>query len=698
MPAMDRKAGSSSAKKFHCSQCSRSYTKLEHLLRHQRTHSNSKPFQCNQCGRSFGRKDVLGRHERLHASQPQQANSSPETTRPVTSHETLSEMPGSSSLEAPGLLDIPSFEQPDLSINHDMMECDNLLEWLMPDFLGSSDIPLPSIDYFHHLNPRAPPESGFPTTDDLQGHSPHEPGKTAVQQSYRLIDDLTKRFHTELHQSGITTEFLDFCLTEFFGRISPCFPVIHEPTFTPKETLPPLLLNMVALGSLFVCHPGSLEKGETLWRLGHIAVATSWQTLIGLRGPRDSCDGVQLVLTALLGQTYALLSRNEDIRTTALVWHGLGFYWARVSGMYAVEDLQQDEIPCAESCEPEKNAAWRRWAAIEVQRRSILGHYIIDGLISQTSGSPASARHLINSLVASCSDGAFSAKTADDWIVEMKKSTSSRKPFNEIFVSIFSSDYSANPLSLPRFSISVVLEGIQSLIADLRETSGPVVGSISKQQIIKALINLYENNLSGQKSADDIALLLRWHTICLELSTPSVLLYRELCQAYGIPESLTDQATKANHGNEPLHLSQWASSTNATRGILHAIAISKLLHHISLKQAHAPHIPASIFASGMTIGGYCLANGKVAILPRDLVWRDVWHAVLSGNVSLPPESTESSNLQQTLGKSSHPVHLPQELNSLLIGLRTIASRWSISSHLDRVIQHLSELARNSPSV
>lgn len=576
------------------------------------------------------------------------------------------------------------------------MECDNLLEWLMPDFLSSSDIPLPLTDYSHQLNQRVPSGSSLPITDGLQGHCPNEPGKTAVQQSYRLIDDLAKKFHTELHQSGITTELLDSCLKEFFERMSPCFPVIHLPTFSPKETLPPLLLNMVALGSLFVCLPESLEKGEVLWRLGHIAVATSWQTLIGLRGPRDACDGVQLVLTALLGQTYALLSRNERIRATALVWHGLGFYWARISGMYAVKDLQQ--IPRAEAPESEKTGAWMKWAAVEVQRRAILGHYIIDGLISQTSGSPASARHLINSLTGACSNDAFPAKTAVQWIVEMERSTPTGKPFNEIFVSIFSSDYDANSLHLSSFSVSVVLEGIQSLIADIRETSGPVVGSVSKQQVTQALINIHENNLSGRELTNDIALLLRWHTICLELSAPSVLLYRALCRTHGIPESLTDQATKANYENETFHLGQWSRSANAMRGVLHATAISKLLHHIVLKQAHAPHIPASIFASAITIGGYCLANGKVANLPVDFTWRAAWHAVLSENTSCPRQSTEAAQFQQTFWDSSRPVHLLIELNSLLIGLRTIASRWSISFYLDCVVQHLSELVRASPSV
>jgi hypothetical protein len=53
-------------------------------------------------------------------------------------------------------------------------------------------------------------------------------------------------------------------------------------------------------------------QGEALWRLAHTAVATSWQSLITHRGPYDACKGVQLLVTALLGQIYGALSKVGD--------------------------------------------------------------------------------------------------------------------------------------------------------------------------------------------------------------------------------------------------------------------------------------------------------------------------------------------------------------------------------------------------
>ncbi|KAI5785792.1 hypothetical protein EDC01DRAFT_595175, partial [Geopyxis carbonaria] len=50
-----------------CDQCSRAFSRAEHLERHQTTHlpSNAtKSFVCNSCGKGFTRKDVLTRHIR----------------------------------------------------------------------------------------------------------------------------------------------------------------------------------------------------------------------------------------------------------------------------------------------------------------------------------------------------------------------------------------------------------------------------------------------------------------------------------------------------------------------------------------------------------------------------------------------------------------------------------------------------------
>ncbi|KAL4807517.1 fungal-specific transcription factor domain-containing protein [Aspergillus unguis] len=52
-----------------CTTCGRSFARLEHLKRHERSHTKEKPFECPDCARCFARRDLLLRHQqKLHAT------------------------------------------------------------------------------------------------------------------------------------------------------------------------------------------------------------------------------------------------------------------------------------------------------------------------------------------------------------------------------------------------------------------------------------------------------------------------------------------------------------------------------------------------------------------------------------------------------------------------------------------------------
>ncbi|KAL3426759.1 C2H2 type zinc finger domain protein [Phlyctema vagabunda] len=712
------------AKKFRCPTCDRSFTKSEHLARHARSHSKVKPYVCSICSKAFGRQDVLARHKKVHnnskdahaagswgASETAQNEFRNEPQDGV--HSEIYDQSPAGNYPPPSFPHEETVPQNQLEPSQPWTQGGDMLDFLLSDTNTHWPVTLPVVQFESSAIQPDLEDSVIPQFNQqsgpLPGHGPGSgsgptpgpgPGHHAMHQLSKLIADLSSGLTAEIESTGITSGFLDTCLHVFFERFHTSFPVLHKATFQVRESSHPLLLNIIALGSLFVGAKDAIPKGEALWRLAHTAVATSWQALMSTRGPRDECDGVQLVLTALTGQTYALLSKNQSLRMTSQVFHGLGFYWARQCGWYNMKEYNLADVPSLDTPEYEKNEAWRVWAAREVQNRAILGHYILDGQISQFSGHSPSARHVTNSLLTPTCEDAFAASTANDWILEMGKLQSGSFSFRELYVMLSSKgpDLYRPDYRLSNFSIRVILEGMQSLVSDLQDGGGVAVGTPSQSEIAWTLLRLHRERLghSDQTSVENMELLVRWHAICLNLATPATMLCQRLCSVYNIKQHLHRDIEKKDTTPQELDLPVWANSIDGRRALLHAMAIQDLVDRLPLGRSHAIHLPAAIFAVATIYSARCIANLSTISVPKSILWEDVWSIRLDlDNAGTPNETQDQKNMDAFLrGREAsetktteHRVgrNLMYDLNSLQITLSSMSLRWGVSHAMDDIL-------------
>ncbi|KAL2868718.1 C2H2 type zinc finger domain protein [Aspergillus lucknowensis] len=714
---MPKPTASHGGKSLICHVCARGFSKAEHLRRHERCHTGSKPFVCKECRRSFARQDALTRHEKLHtravATKQAQARQSLQLPQ-VTSLDTLAWDTSREQAEAVAAsAQSQTWETPDANQTSGMQstvsdldfgliwpDSENLFQSIMSsDTPDQWQIPLGALPIPPVVQDISGMTFGSPNSFDDRASSigtiPSGGSHQAVRDVSDMVTSSSSSVTAAIKATSITSVFLDECLHMFFVRFIPTFPILHRATFVFRDCTHPLLLNAMALGSLYLGPKDSVAKGEALWRLAHTAVSTSWQSLITHRGPYDACSGVQLLLTALLGQIYGALSKDRAVRTASQVFRPLGFFWARHCGMLDSEPFSIEDIPLPGALASEKDQKWRTWAAREIQQRALLAYYILDGLVAQMSGDGASTRHVANPLNPPSGETAFDANSADEWLTQMRSQKLEQHSFRLIFRSLFPPTESLRPLDyqLSAFSLRVILEGLQSLVSDSDEYDLAAVGVPGRSDVQRALAQVHEAITMSihLSSSERLEVLLRWHTICLDTMINSTVLCRHVCTRYEIPQHVSGGSQTLRSGFDML---KWVQTEDARRALLHAIAIQDIVEQLPRGRAHVIHMPSSLFAAATVYVVFALAGAANIYLPRTIVWRDALlaHADLNLGCETVRSSTGSGTSRFVMegGTNSPPGvavvrNLLYEMNSMQKLFRCLISQWGIAHDMEEIV-------------
>ena len=704
-----------SARKYSCTICGRSYAKAEHLTRHQRTHTGVKPFVCTSCDHHFSRQDSLARHQQRsghgrsnddsnvsRAVTPPSANDNWQWTDGEEAASSLTFFNSTGGQPHHGTDQVHQSTDP-VPMDPDIYDPFLQLTWpdsedLLQSILNNSiDPTVPNIET---LPPQVPPTVGSEASRQVP--SPWLPqddvgrpreGSEAVRNVSQIIADVSTNVASDAESTTLSPAFLDECLHLFFDQFTPAFLVFHRPTFAYREWTHPLLLNAIALGSLFLREERHVRQGEALWKLAHVAVATSWHSLIQHKAPNDRCNGVQLVGTAFLGQTYAMLSRNHKLRMTSQIFHSLGFYWARECGMYTSR-LDFTLPHTLELSNESLIHEWRQWAADEVQLRVLLAHYILDSQLAHFISAPTSQRHTSNSLRIPCSDALFCASTAAEWAKLLRAESVELPTFRELFWLLYSDRHGASgvTLMLPSLAIKVVIEGLRSVILEAAVVDGPVLGAPSTTATFKALGRVHSYLLSADhlSNGHKTELLLRWHAVCIDATANSVTICQDLCSIHSIEQSVFGR--RKSEG-DPIHTKTWTATPHSRKALLHAAAVYENLDHLPFSHAHSIHIPMSIFAAAVIYCAFLLGSVSTITVPSEINWSSLMDiGPIQYETDLPANTAHSTLRRFIFGLpptgAMKQRNLLYELNVFLLRLRQMVQPWGVAAELEDMLRQL----------
>ncbi|KIN02730.1 hypothetical protein OIDMADRAFT_102782 [Oidiodendron maius Zn] len=681
--------------------------------RHERGHTGARPYVCKECKRPFARQDALARHEKLHTrteysqcpSPPASHASKQSLLSPSSSGQlavsdngsATTRRTGTTASAPPEYMDFDLIWPDSEELLENLVSLDSSTQWqsslgTLPISIGgngTSNTNFESVNSFHDK------------TSSI-GVIPCGESHQAVHNVSEMVTALSSTVTAAVEATSITSVFLDECLHMFFVRFIPTFPVLHRSTFVFRECTKPLLLNAMAIGSLYLGPKDSIEKGEALWRLAHVAIATSWETLITHRGPYDPCPGVQLVVTALLGQVYGALSKNRAIRTTSQAFHALSFFWARQCSVSEKDLYAADALPPFNASDSEKDKCWRTWAAKEIQQRAVLGHYLLDGLVSRMSDGMPSVRHTANRYRPPSTEAIFEARTADEWISQLGTRESVQYSFRSIVHSLFqpaSHGQILNGHIFSAFSFRVILEGLQSLVSDCDSEDFPILGVPTKSELRQALAQVQDciANSPHLSNSERLETLLRWHTICLDACIDSSHLCRSICARYDISQHVCP----VGGAIEPdIDIITWVHTVDARRSLLHAIAIQEIVEQLPRGRAHVIHIPSSLFAAATVYVVFSLGGQNSVNTPNIINWQtalstDFDSSLLSGQ----PDGMGQSETQRYMrgeyssvfGKMGTTQNLLYELNSMQKLFRCLCSQWGIAYDMADVLDQWNAL-------
>ncbi|KAJ9134456.1 hypothetical protein NKR23_g10096 [Pleurostoma richardsiae] len=447
-----------------CQYCHKQFKRLEHLRRHERTHTRERPFVCD-CGQSFTRKDLLARHARLtHSSR------------------SASSLPPVDDDEVPPTCDAAGMSAggPDAFWDPDFMARD-----VLPSSLFDTSFQFPATPSSFQP-PKISSSSRFSShlpavDDDLDDATAVQDTEDDEQASgsfctipvpWSITAPIYERILAEVREfsnvlpaecSLPSRNSLSWYLEKYLRCGHEFMPFIHSATFQTEQKSVELLLAIAAVGSLYRFESRNsyalyfMSKAILREKIRRDDIQITSGLLDGqshlIRGETHDPGKIQTFILLIYFASWA----DKQIRPDACTLSGQLLMMVRDNGI-----SEPDEIPL--------DIDWLSWVAAEERRRTYFAAYAVFGLHSIAFDLPP--------LILNHEVGLFLPGFAEQWKAEnaaqwLQAPRQAGCPFQEGLRSLFNGTDISTFASVSAFSNYLLIHGVlQQIYIDRHGSTG----------------------------------------------------------------------------------------------------------------------------------------------------------------------------------------------------------------------------------
>jgi hypothetical protein len=471
----------------------------------------------------------------------------------------------------------------------------NAIAELQPDWLESPDATKSQSDY----NPAPSTKRLWFTPnheaqEDVPPSGPATPPATQMTFPQIEVDDHYRR---QLHQSLQirqpsentlpSADFLNLCVRSYFARFHPVFPIVHLPTFRPSKSTSMLLLSICSVGSLFTGSIHAVHRGVQIFERLHKAVLANWDRLIS----RGAIERISLIQTAIIGQTFGLLSGEPKHLAIVDAFNGALISWARRLGTFKTKKMTGLNLHVSAV---ELENLWREWAQNEELIRIALSVHIHDAELFNIFHHESFLRHNSRLPPVAASNQIFMASKVEDWRAAYLNDPSNFDSHSFTTASIdpcIDFDLTAIP-SNSCFTAYTVLQGLSVNVVESKTYSRTSL--VRTNDLETMLMDFYTRFLrtAANWDADHMDMIIMWHSA-----------YMSMCADFDLLERAIGREGDHLSPEDQLAVVTWANSPQAKRCVIHGTIIQKKLDNLPLGFEPAIHVPRAMFRAG--IAWYC---------------------------------------------------------------------------------------------